>query len=204
MHSVEVSSSPNSPPLFVIVFWGETNSSSLLQMFFKIGVLKNFANFRGKHHCWSIFRSSCSQVFFKVGVLKNFTTFTEKHPCGTLFLTKLQAWRPITLTKRCFPVFIAKFLRTALFIEHHLWWLLLYFFNKVAGLKTSNVIKKRLQHRYFPAKFAKFLRALFSQNISGGCFWTNPGDFCGSLCGEVTLWWFSTSLSLLFNVMLNS
>ena len=26
LHSVEVSSSPNSPPLFVIVFWGETNN----------------------------------------------------------------------------------------------------------------------------------------------------------------------------------
>ena len=72
MHSVEVSSSPNSPPLFVMVtvFWGETNRSSLLQMFFKIGVLKNFSNFIGKHQCWSI------------------------------FLTKLQAWRPATLLKR--------------------------------------------------------------------------------------------------------
>ena len=129
-------------------------------MFFKMGVLKNFANFIGKHHCWSTFRSSCSQVFFKVGILKNFTIFTEKHPCGTLFLIKLQAWRPITLTKRCFPVFIAKFLRTALFIER-LWWLLLYLFNKVTGLKTSYVIKKRLQQRCFPVKFAKFLRTAF-------------------------------------------
>ena len=117
-------------------------------MFFKTGVLKNFANFIGKHHCWSTFRSSCSQVFFKVGILKNFTIFTEKRPCGTLFLIKLQAWRPITLTKRCFPVFIAKFLRTAFFTEP-------------------------------------------------GCSWTNSGGHCASLCGEVTLWSFSTSLSLL-------
>ena len=40
LHSVEVSSSSNSPLLFVIVFWGETNRSSFLQMFFKIGVLE--------------------------------------------------------------------------------------------------------------------------------------------------------------------
>ena len=33
-------------------------------MFFKIGVLKNFANFIGKHQCWSIF-------FNKVAGLKN-------------------------------------------------------------------------------------------------------------------------------------
>ena len=28
---------------------------SRLQMFFKIGVPKNFANFTGKHQCWSLF-----------------------------------------------------------------------------------------------------------------------------------------------------
>ena len=27
----------------------------VLQMFFKIGVHKNFANFTGKHLCWSLF-----------------------------------------------------------------------------------------------------------------------------------------------------
>ena len=34
-------------------------------------------------------------------------------------------------------------------------------FNKVAGLKACNFIKKRLQHRCFLVKFAKFLRTLF-------------------------------------------
>ena len=32
-----------------------TYESSLSQMFFKIGVLKNFVNFTGKHLCWSLF-----------------------------------------------------------------------------------------------------------------------------------------------------
>ena len=36
-------------------FRGKTNRSCLSQMFFKIVVLKNFANFIGKHQCWSIF-----------------------------------------------------------------------------------------------------------------------------------------------------
>ena len=49
LHSVKVSSSANTPLPFAIVFWGETNRSSLSQMFFKIDVLKNFANFTGKH-----------------------------------------------------------------------------------------------------------------------------------------------------------
>ena len=52
LHSVKVSSSPDLPPLFVI---GDTSRSSLSQMFFRIGVLKNFANYIGKHQCWSIF-----------------------------------------------------------------------------------------------------------------------------------------------------
>ena len=34
-------------------------------------------------------------------------------------------------------------------------------FNKVAGLKACNFIKKRLQHRCFPVKFAKFFRTSF-------------------------------------------
>ena len=29
--------------------------------------------------------------------------------------------------------------------------------NKVAGLKASNFIRKRLQHRYFPENIVKFL-----------------------------------------------
>ena len=41
LHSVEVWSSPNSPVLFVIVFWGETNRSSLSQMKFLHATLLN-------------------------------------------------------------------------------------------------------------------------------------------------------------------
>ena len=33
--------------------------------------------------------------------------------------------------------------------------------NKVEGLKVCNFIKKKLQHRCFPVKFHKFLRAPF-------------------------------------------
>ena len=34
-------------------------------------------------------------------------------------------------------------------------------FIKSTGLKTCNIIKKRLQHSYFPVNFAKFLRTAF-------------------------------------------
>ena len=39
------------------------------------------------------------------------------------------------------------------------------FFNRFAGLQACNFIKKRLQHRCFPAKFTKFLRIPILKNI---------------------------------------
>ena len=42
-------------------------------------------------------KSSRSQMFFKIGVLKKFAIFTGKHLCWCLFLIKLQVWRPETL-----------------------------------------------------------------------------------------------------------
>ena len=59
------------------------------------------------------------QLFFKKGVLKNFANFTGKHLCWSLF------------------------------------------FNKVAGLRACNFIKKRLQHICVPVKSAKFYEHLF-------------------------------------------
>ena len=55
-----------------------------------------------------MYRSSRSQMFFKIGVLKNFAVIRRKT-----------------------PVFES-------------------LFNKIAGLKSCNFIKKRLQHRCFP------------------------------------------------------
>ena len=61
--------------------------SSLWKMFFKIGVAKNFANFRGKHLCWS------------------------------LLLIKLLARLKNSLQHRCFPVKFEKFLKTLFFYK---------------------------------------------------------------------------------------
>ena len=41
-------------------------------------------------------------------------------------------------------------------------------FKKASGPQACKFIKKRLQHRYFPVKSARFSRALFLQNTSGG------------------------------------
>ena len=87
------------------------------------------------------FRSSCLQMFFKIGVLKSFANFTGKHLCWSFFLKKLAGSRPATLLKKAstqgFSCEVSEILKTPFFIEHlrwlllHLWWLLLYFFKKV-------------------------------------------------------------------------
>ena len=101
-----------------------------------------------------IYRSVRSQVFYKISVLKNFTIFTERHLCWSLFLIKLQAWKPTTLSKRlqhrCFPVNIAKLLRTAFFIEQ-LRWLLLDFLQNL--LKTT--LKIIISQESFSQKFLR-------------------------------------------------
>ena len=60
-------------------------------------------------------RSSRLQMFFKIFVLKNFAIFTTKHLCWRLFEIKLLAWRSGTFHHRCFPVSLAKFLRTVFY-----------------------------------------------------------------------------------------
>ena len=42
-------------------------------------------------------------MFFKIGVLKNFANFTGKHLCCSLFLITLKAWRPVQLHQRETP-----------------------------------------------------------------------------------------------------
>ena len=68
-------------------------------------------------------------MFFKIGVLKNFAIFTGKHLGWCLFLIKSRPsglqlyWKKSPI--QMFSVNIVKFLRTAYFREH-LWWLLLW------------------------------------------------------------------------------
>ena len=42
-----------------------------------------------------------------------------------------------------------------------------FFFNKVAGLRPTTLLKKSLWHRCFPVNFPKFLRTPFLQNTTG-------------------------------------
>ena len=82
-----------------------TSRSSRLQMFFKIGVVKSFANFTGKHLCWSLFLKNLQGESLKLHK-KDFNT--------GVFLRSLRN-------------FFTEHLLLLLLI---LRWLLLYFFKK--------------------------------------------------------------------------
>ena len=94
----------------------------------------NIAKFLRTAFLQRTFRSSRLQMFFKIGVLKSFANFTGKYLCRSLFLKNLQAEDLQLHKKRlqhsCFLVKFSKFLRTP-FLTEHLRWLLLYFFKKV-------------------------------------------------------------------------
>ena len=47
-----------------------------------------------------LFKSCCSQIFFKVGVLKNFAKFTLKHLCRSLIFDKVADRRPANSVKK--------------------------------------------------------------------------------------------------------
>ena len=44
-------------------------------------------------------------------------------------------------------------------------------FNKVAGFRPTNLLKKRLWHRCFPVNFTQFLRTPFYRTSPEDCFW---------------------------------
>ena len=88
---------------------------------------------------WST-RSSRLQMFFKIGVLKDVSIFTEKHLCRSLFnkLAGLQLWILLKkrLQHRCFPVSTAEFLRTT-FMKHLQWLLLKYYQTNVVLMEPT-------------------------------------------------------------------
>ena len=71
------------------------------------------------------FRSCRPEGFCKKGVLRNFAKFKGKHLCQSLFFNKRPVTLlKKRLCYVCFPVNFAKFLRTR-FLAEHLRWLLL-------------------------------------------------------------------------------
>ena len=64
--------------------------------------------------------SSRSQMFFKIGVLNNFAIFTGKHLCWSLLFNKVAGLRPANSLQdrlqQCFPANFAKLKKKLLFL----------------------------------------------------------------------------------------
>ena len=80
-------------------------------------------------------RSSHSQMFFKIGALENFAIFKGKQLCRSIFLIKLQVWRPATLLKRdstqVFSCEYCEIFKNTFFTEHLQW---LHFYYLIASI----------------------------------------------------------------------
>ena len=87
----------------------------------------------------------------------------------------LSIWRNIHKRWKCFSNLITCYQPPNMFFKkrysekfhkfHRKTSVLKYLFDKVAGLNVCNFIKKRLQHKCFPVKFAKCLRITILENI---------------------------------------
>ena len=99
---------------------------------------------------WSFSRSSHRRWSIK----KLFIIFTGRHLCWSLFIKVADLKTPT-------HVFSCEYRNI-----HRKTPVLKSLFNKVAGLKACNFIKKRLQRRCFPANIAKFLRTAILKNIN--------------------------------------
>ena len=76
---------------------------------------------------------------------------------------------PYSSNSRCQMFFKVGFLKNFVIVTGK--YLCLSLFSIKLQAWGCNFIKTRLQHRYFPVKFVKFLKRLFLQNTCGGCFW---------------------------------
>ena len=89
-----------------------------------------------------------------------------------------------TANKQLLRVFYNKSFFYIVCYIHRKTFMLEFVFNKVAGLQSGNLIKKRLQHRYFPVSSAKFLKTSFSQKTFRRLLLTAALLFCRSILME--------------------
>ena len=140
-------------------------------MFFKIGALKTFVIFTGRHLSWllqAFFYRTLRWLLLDFRGSKYFFSGESGIYCGVShrFLLRTPLKSRLKPQKQPLKLFCEKgVLRNfANFTGKHLCQSV--FFNKVASIRPATLFKKRLWHRYFPVNFAKFLSISFLYNIS--------------------------------------
>ena len=143
------------------------------RMFFKIGALKKFAIFTGKHLCWPL------QAFFYRTPIVTASTFSRQQILFSgesgiycwpshRFLLRTPSKTRLKPQKQPLELFCKKgVLRNfANFTGKHLCWS----FFLIELQEVCSFIKKRLRHRRFPEEFTKFLRTPNLKAVND-CFW---------------------------------
>ena len=115
------------------------------EAFCKKGVLKIFANFTGKHLCWSLFFNKVACLQPASFLRRASRTPILKNICKQLLL-EVRSSRPEAFCKKGVPRNFTKF------TGKHL----------CQSLRPATLLKMKLWNRYFPVNFVKFLRTLFS------------------------------------------
>ena len=75
-------------------------TQNILQYIAKPGQAVYFTFSRGIFRTFSNVRSSGLEVSWRKGVLRNFANFTGKHLCQNLFFCKVPGLKPVTLLKK--------------------------------------------------------------------------------------------------------
>ena len=143
-------------------------------VFCKKGVLRNLTKFTGKHQCQTCGLSPATSLkrrhwhrCFPMNFIKLLRTpFLKEHLRWLLLKVCLETWtlqdrsshRTCSVREGVCRNFAGKHLCQSPF------------FDKAAGFRSANLLKKGPWHTCFPVNFVKFLRTPFSQNTSGGCF----------------------------------
>ena len=85
-------------------FLQNISRSSRLQMFFKIGVLKSFANFAGKHLCWNHFLKNLQAEDLQLYLKKTPTQMFSCEVCKSYKFKKTFFYRTLPVTASVPPV----------------------------------------------------------------------------------------------------
>ena len=141
-----------------LVNWAEVNNSHVKIIWFSLLISKK-SPFKFIFIFPSFTSKRLSQLYFFISVKYRLWKDLKANNLRckiSMFTFKKEPFADV-LQKRCSETFY-KFHRKTSVLESC---------NKVVGLHPCNIIKKRLQHRCFPVKYAKFIRTPFLKNICG-------------------------------------
>ena len=139
--------------------------SALRRCSFGKRLVKICSKFTGEHSCQSV---------ISIKLQSNFIEIVLQRGCSVNLLRIFRIHFTITPLEGCFYSHRKSSIKSGVHKDfakltgkHQC---LNLFFNKIAGLRTANLLKKRLRHRCFSDNFVEFLRTQFCRALQADCF----------------------------------